>query len=411
MKTRKVVLTHSPQNKDTEPFIQHSHSRKHQKHTISLQERHQKYIETLSIWDRILTRSEDFFKRNNIASSLVSVVIIGIVFIIVFLCVIAFLSNYREKTSSHLILRSSKSKMASTSGIKSTNTILKKIRVLLISDIHFPKGHENLKKVAKYISSSKIKIDHLWAPGDFLNIKDEDNDDEKKLEQAENDLIKYLNDIKKIHPKPIIIPGNHDPKTLFSTDNDKYFKFGECVNIHNKLYKVEGENNLFMAGFGGSVPAFCDSKLFWTGYPYQNEDEFGKEYNAFIDGIINDKDDLIKTNKSIILFTHNGPSMSSTTMDWRQNDQTKIIKTGSESVMKSLLNEKLRDKLICSIHGHTHLGVGQANIGNIKVINPGSLKGSGDNHNFALLDLIQFKDLTWKIDNVQFKNVAHIQLS
>ena len=163
-----------------------------------------------------------------------------------------------------------------------------------------------------------------------------------------------------------------------------------------------------MAGFGGSVPAFCDSKLHWAGYPYNNEDEMAKAYNPFIDSIIIDKENIIKTNKSIILFTHNGPSMCSTTMDWRMNDENKIIKTGSINIMKSLLNEKLRDKLICNIHGHTHLGFGQGHIGNVRVINPGSLKGGAKNHNFALLDLAQLKDQTWKVDNVEFKSVADL---
>lgn len=385
MKTRKLYKASSP--------------------SLSLQERHKKYIQSLPIYDRILTKIEDSFKRNNIESSLISVVLIGIVFVIVFLFVIAYLSNHSTSTEHYFTLRSKGNlhhiinPMASST-IVSNNNIIKRIKILLISDIHLNKT--NVGKVNKYLSTSNIKIDHLWAPGDFLKLKDEDNDDEKKLQQAENSLIDLLNDIKKIHPKPIIIPGNHDPKTLFSTENDKYFKFGECMNIHNKLYRVEGETNLFLAGFGGSVPAFCDSKLHWTGYPFSNDDEFGKIYNSFIDSIIDDKNNMIQTNKSIVLFTHNGPSMCSTTMDWRMNDENKIIKTGSINIMKSLLNDKLKDKLICNIHGHTHLGFGQGYVGNIKVINPGSLKGGDFNNNFAILQLAQFNDKSWNIDNVEF---------
>eukprot|EP01083_Nonionella_stella_P009565 27486_1 len=286
----------------------------------------------------------------------------------------------------------------------SDNKVIKRVKILIVSDIHL--NTQNIAKVGEYIASSKIKIDHLWAPGDFMNLKEVDNDDEKKLNQAENDLIDILQALRKIHPKPVIIAGNHDPKTLFFTNDDKYVHFGECVNIHKQLYRVEGEDNLFMAGFGGSPPAICESQVKWSGYPFKDDAEYGKEFNPFIENIVI-KDKKIETDKSIVLFTHIGPSMSSTAMDWRNMDKDKVIYTGSDHLMNAILNKELRDKLICNIHGHAHLGVGQARIGGVKIINPGSLSGKLDGdvdacNNFAILDLIQFKDKTWDVANVQF---------
>jgi len=291
---------------------------------------------------------------------------------------------------------------SSSSSPKMSEDIVREIKVLLISDIHL--NVSNIQRVHRYLVAHKIKVDHLWAPGDFMKLKDADNDDEKKRESAEQSMVELLSEIKKIHPNPVIIPGNHDPKTLFNAEDERYHKFGECVNIHSRLHRVEGESNLFMAGFGGSVPALCANEVHWTGYPFVDEAAFNKEYEPFIEGVIGD--DRIETAKSVVLFTHNGPAMSSTTMDWRLKDENKVILMGSQSVTKSLLNEKLSDKLICNIHGHTHLGVGQGFVGDVRVINPGSLKGGNFNHNFALLDLVQSKDQTWKVDGVQFKSVS-----
>ena len=297
--------------------------------------------------------------------------------------------------------------MGSSASSKMTvnDHIARQIKILLISDIHL--NTTNVRKVHQYLSANKIKIDHLWAPGDFLKLKDEDNDDEKKLKEAENSLIELLTEIKKIHPNPVIIPGNHDPKTLFNTEDDRYYRFGDCINIHSRIYQVEGEDNLFMAGFGGSVPALCENKVYWTGYPYSTEEEFNKEYSVFMEELIGHKD--IGTSDSVVLFTHNGPAKCSTAMDWRLKDENKVILTGSSSITKSLLNDKVSDKLICNIHGHTHLGVGQGFVGDVKVINPGSLKGGGFNHNFALLDLVQNKDRTWKVGGVEFRSVSDLK--
>jgi len=69
---------------------------------------------------------------------------------------------------------------------------------------------------------------------------------------------------------------------------------------------------------------------------------------------------------------------------------------------------KLSDKLICNIHGHTHLGVGTGWVGDVRVINPGSLKGGAFNHNFAILELAQMTDQTWKVEGVEFKSVVNL---
>eukprot|EP00485_Elphidium_margaritaceum_P007169 CAMPEP_0202709590 /NCGR_PEP_ID=MMETSP1385-20130828/21685_1 /ASSEMBLY_ACC=CAM_ASM_000861 /TAXON_ID=933848 /ORGANISM="Elphidium margaritaceum" /LENGTH=404 /DNA_ID=CAMNT_0049368887 /DNA_START=33 /DNA_END=1247 /DNA_ORIENTATION=+ len=390
---------------DLEPFIART--------PLTLAQRHQKYLDSLPLYDRILVKLEDWFKRRHISPSLVVIVVLLCALFIVFVASIVFIGIYHRKQPFLLPSESIASKrvnvhsMASSSSSSSTaaddnNSIAKRITVLLISDIHLNKS--NVRKVHQYLSRSKIKIDHLWAPGDFLNMKDADNDDEKTLSEAETALMDLLQEISAIHATPIIIPGNHDPKTMFSTDQEKYRKMGQCINIHNQLHRVQGETNLFLAGFGGSVPAFCDGKLYWTGYPYADDDAFGAEYTPFIDALIKNKD--IGENGSVVLFTHNGPALCGTTMDWRLNAANKVITTGSQHVTQSLLNEKLSGKVICNIHGHTHKGYGQSHIGDVRVINPGSLKGKDGDQNFALLELAQFKDSSWTVSSVQFVTLS-----
>ena len=397
--SRKIASFHPNDNQETDSFIQRPH---HHRPSSIYEQKNRKYHASERFYDRLLSKFEHYLRRNRIVSALFCFILIASVFGIAFLCVISVIAT--QHTIKECMGNSCKA--TAMASIDSPN-ITKKIRILLISDIHLNKS--NVAKVDEYIKANKVRVDHLWAPGDFLKMKEKDNDDEKLVEEGEKDLIDLLAQIRKIHPFPVIIPGNHDPNTLFFTESEKYFKFGECVNIHKKLYRVEGESNLFMAGFGGSVPALCENEVLWEGYPYSNEEEFAKEYNAFIDAVIADKKEVMKTNKSVVLFTHNGPSMCSTSMDWRKNDETKVIECGSSSILRSLLNEKLRDRIICNIHGHTHAGVGQGHIGNgVPIINPGSLKGGEMNHNFALLELAQMKDETWKVSSVEFKNTKNL---
>ena len=56
-----------------------------------------------------------------------------------------------------------------------------------------------------------------------------------------------------------------------------------------------------------------------------------------------------------------------------------------------------------NIHGHTHRGYGQGWVGNIPILNPGSLKVNLTE--FAFLTLAMNKDKQWKIESYQIKHV------
>eukprot|EP01083_Nonionella_stella_P240225 839986_1 len=107
-----------------------------------------------------------------------------------------------------------------------------------------------------------------------MNLNEEDQN-EDTLPQAEGTLLTMLATLRTIHSSPVIIGGNHDPKTLFWSTNKTYQTFGGCFNIHKQLHAVEGEDNLFLAGFGGSVPAKIGSNPIWSGYPFATDADFG----------------------------------------------------------------------------------------------------------------------------------------
>ena len=122
-----------------------------------------------------------------------------------------------------------------------------------------------------------------------------------------------------------------------------------CTNIHNKVIKID--DNLFMAGFGGSLPAYQNNAVKWQGYPYNNNDEYSKDFAPFIENIVvkTINDEKMKENNiknSIILFTHNGPSDCSTTIDWRDQNVGQQIFMGCDAVRDAILSESIVKFLI-----------------------------------------------------------------
>eukprot|EP00180_Rhodochaete_pulchella_P001092 Plantae.Rhodophyta-Rhodochaete_pulchella.ctg19089.p1 GENE.Plantae.Rhodophyta-Rhodochaete_pulchella.ctg19089~~Plantae.Rhodophyta-Rhodochaete_pulchella.ctg19089.p1 ORF type:complete len:176 (+),score=17.99 Plantae.Rhodophyta-Rhodochaete_pulchella.ctg19089:31-528(+) len=114
----------------------------------------------------------------------------------------------------------------------------------------------------------------------------------------------------------------------------------------------------------------------------------------------------------IILMTHTGPEHIATTLDDRQAMAGKApVSAGSSALRKALLTERLvgvssicpvgacaddsltcdnvwfplqQARVVCNIYGHVHASPGQAWLGSVPVINPGSIRHGG---NFALLTL------------------------
>ncbi|ETO04784.1 hypothetical protein RFI_32611 [Reticulomyxa filosa] len=225
-------------------------------------------------------------------------------------------------------------------------------------------------------------------------MKPKDYEDKDKVNQFETICKEILNACSEIHPNPIFIPGNVTctKKFLICFLCRVIVAFGEhkkkkellgseecdkCTQSNSKI-----DEHLYLIGFGGSGPAFQNNKLKWEGYPFNTDKELGEAFASVLTDHLSQLTLLETSDKprdSIILFTHSGPTQSSTTVDWREPDDTPIY-AGSDSIRECLLNPKyvcflfFRDAIIVNIHGHVHLGFGQGHIGNIPVINPGSTR-------------------------------------
>ena len=173
-----------------------------------------------------------------------------------------------------------------------------------------------------------------------------------------------------------------------------------CINVHNDI--IQMDDYLYVTGFGGSVPAFINHEQVWKGYPFVNENEFNIAFNEYAQRLIQHANE--HKDAQYILLTHIGPTHSSTVVDWRHNDINKRIESGSITITKLLLNSNTQDKIICNIHGHTHLGVGLSWIGDTPIINPGSLKDSNEGNKFGILKIKRNAN-GYKVDETHFKTI------
>lgn len=128
--------------------------------------------------------------------------------------------------------------------------------------------------------------------------------------------------------------------------DEKTNEINGCINIHKKVIQLN--DNLYIAGFGGSIPGYINNKEIWEGYPYKNENEFKKEFNILTNKMLNKKKEI--NNIQYILFTHCGPQYSSTTIDWRNNDLNKSIQSGSKTLSNIFFDNNLVKNIICVIY-------------------------------------------------------------
>ena len=385
-------------------------------------------IHSSSSSQSLVNRIDKWFQHHSDSGYIVIVTVLSLFVTAIFGSLVYFAPRYQYHvnyySTTRTSLNSNSERMAAApktdeSEVKYDDPFVKRLNILLMSDIH--DNIDYVKLAAATVKKDNFKYDAVWIPGDLINIKDktrirsDDNNDIKKektqeLEKHDAIVFKLLTDIKNLFGMiPIVIPGNvcccfyfslhfyflcffyvtdsyiaidfffvrfvyvlnvceykmctydniyvqHDPDFMFTPldeakaakvnkNNKNVIELGKVAqNIHNRVIKID--ENLYMAGFGGSVPAIQDNKVLWLGYPFDSQEAFNKEFQPFIENIVvkTIKDKKMKENnttKSIILFTHNGPSTCSTTVDWRANQLGSQIFTGADGVRDALLNESI----------------------------------------------------------------------
>jgi len=169
-------------------------------------------------------------------------------------------------------------------------------------------------------------------------------------------------------------------------DNKLTRSFDNIQVIHKSI--VELTKDLYLAGFGGSVPSthisppeICGTRA-WEGYPHRSDDSFGQDLLPFVETI---KAELTQDDsKQFIFVTHNGPYDCDTTLFQKYDITSPKITSGSVPLRSALESLEIQSNCVCHIHGHTHLfRPGSSLVGVLPIVNPGSLMEG----NFSVIQL------------------------
>ena len=240
------------------------------------------------------------------------------------------------------------------------NSESKSLNILLVSDIHNSFG--KLEKLKTWYDQNPQKFDYVFGLGDFDSIRPEPGDPVDQQNNDYSEITKMLTSLDYFSAPVIYIPGNHDPIRLH-TESPKLTP--NSILVQNSS-TIIGEN-LQVIGLGGSLPGFWEKDMEFElnrdSYPYNGEDDMGKDLNKLVAKYCNPK---IQT----ILLTHTGPFYSSTTIIYRP-DKKRNLWLGCKELDKILKRTEL--SILMNIHGHSHPSVGRANFDKVQIINPGSL--------------------------------------
>ena len=297
-----------------------------------------------------------------------------------------------------------------------THTNKNNIRILIISDIH--QESSKIDKLRKYCEYNKITYDYIFCMGDFDSLYIKEQQDDIIIEESIEIIKNILQLLETLCKRIFYIPGNHDPKILFSKNSPQLALYSQ--NIHKKI--IEIEDNLLLIGIGGCIPNFySDSEknfhtfnydleninkncIQYKGFPYCNdykEINIIKSDEMYLNDIIEifqEYEQMKYKNKQIIFLSHSGPIWSDSSNTF-VNGRVKYC--GSSNLQKFFnLNH---EKFLLNIHGHTHKSVGLMSLFNLKIINPGSLlKG-----NFGEIILKKNKK-KWETKNISFYKINYL---
>jgi Icc-related predicted phosphoesterase len=301
---------------------------------------------------------------------------------------------------------------------KAENSSIQELDILLVSDIH--KSYDYLEKLKEWTLENKKLFNYIFCTGDMLTLKYPELEDNEIIAKSEAELSAIISFLENICLNVIYIGGNHDPKSLFKTQDVPTLTI-KSTNIHKKMIKVS--NDLYIVGLGGSTPAIesfnqTDSHLFipyvdvtdkikWEGYPYndvmgnasykKSDKMYIEDFNEFWCKTKLEIEETNSTNNiKFILLTHIGPFYSNTTL---VGSSGKCIYTGSQNLQEFLKTNK---DIFLNIHGHSHDAVGLSSFENIKIINPGTLS----NGDFAIIKLKRNFDGEWVVSRTEFLNLC-----
>ena len=257
------------------------------------------------------------------------------------------------------------------------------LRVLLVSDVHNSSYmFDNVKAFAK---DNKVKYDYVFYLGDFDSLNIDEQYNETIIAESIQAIHHMLVLLETISKNVYYIGGNHDPLVLFKDNAPQLGKY--AINVHKKYIPLKEDNNLIIAGIGGSVitvGSITETKVaeykiqnydmkVYEGFPYiastykESDELYGHTINELL-GLL--EPEINNNNKQIILLSHCGPFNSCTSNVTKHN---KSLYTGSLKLQELIY--KYNHNILLNAHGHAHLAYGCQVINNTTtIVNPGSLR-------------------------------------
>ena len=261
-----------------------------------------------------------------------------------------------------------------------------RLRLLVVSDTH--NAWDNLDKAARLAPL----FDALLVTGD-LGLYNHETRAVTEME-AEHDLDAALRRLEQGHERPVFfLPGNHDAPV--SMNEPKKRRFGaRAVNLHDEACVPLAEG-LALAGLGGSVPAYSNGYIVWSGFPF-TEHQFGERLEA----LWRRAHAQLPEGQQLLLATHVGPAEVSTTISLK--DPCAPIDSGSVNLRRLLNDPHLQEHVLLNVHGHTHDASGSARVGRVTVLNPGALLEG----RYAIVELRRPPGGRWSVHEIAALNLA-----
>eukprot|EP01132_Coremiostelium_polycephalum_P007452 gene7452-9158_t len=294
---------------------------------------------------------------------------------------------------------------ATTTTTTNNDEEFKTIKILIASDIHL--AFNNIQKLGTKMLERKEDLNYLFCPGDMCNFNPINCDNAQLVSTCEGEMSAVIAALENVYRTVIYVPGNHDAKTtLLNKEKPRLTSYSK--NLHKSCFRLS--DDLVMLGLGGSLPGYSGGVKVWQGYPYQSDDElrldleetFENAKNTLVELPDGTKEPLLKDTDKILLFTHVGPSSSSTTLDQRElymDDDKLPVHSGSKAINDFIL--KHNKTVFLHIHGHTHHALGMARVGKSFIVNPGSLRTG----HYAILTIENYCNHIWRLKSCEFQRL------
>eukprot|EP00742_Colponemidia_sp_Colp-10_P001882 GILJ01002013.1.p1 GENE.GILJ01002013.1~~GILJ01002013.1.p1 ORF type:complete len:301 (-),score=11.35 GILJ01002013.1:609-1511(-) len=281
------------------------------------------------------------------------------------------------------------------------------LRILLTSDHHL--DMVRLQHLSDWWVNNNQSADLIVAAGDLTNLQTSEQDLPQFVSNCEGEMTSVLSALERMLCRIVYVPGNHDPKTTLSFDNNHVPHLTpHSRNIHNSVYRLD--DDLVICGLGGSVDA-CrqDGSPAWEGYPYEADSNYGRLLRKLLTPSTNHaleyvgrnclahplpEHNVLTPSDKIIMLTHVGPYGSATTLDAHEAGLSPV-ESGS-ATQRQVISDYAGNMLV-NIHGHTHYGAPTDEVDSVPVVNIGSLSFG----HFTIMELARSQDGAWKVSSIQ----------